>query len=159
MSGAVLIGSGGAYAEGWDFKSDGNWAEGEGLTQQDGSGGGSIVRACFHPGLKGVDYPGPRDIISKSPAFIKVGKGLKDGLQLQQAGAHMSSSDGAARRKGMFGPKPGSMQAGPSNRLKDINQGKKGNWGLKKGFTKVRSRPAGGTSGSSEEWRMKEGGY
>ena len=51
MSEAVLIGSGGAYAEGWDFKSDGNWAEGEGLTQQAGPGGGS----CFHHGLKGAD--------------------------------------------------------------------------------------------------------
>ena len=157
-SGAVLNGSGGAYAEGWGFKSDGNWAVGEGLTQQAGPGGGSNARACFHPGLKGADFPGPRDTISKSPAVIKVGSGLKDGLQLQQAGAHKSSSDWAARRNGMFGPKwPGSMQADSSNWLKDLNQGKRFG-GLKKGFTKVRSGPVGGTSGSSEEWRMKEGG-
>ena len=70
----------------------------------------------------------------------------------------MSSSDGAARRNEIFGPKPESMQAGPSNWLKNLNQDTEGNWGLKKGFTKVRSGPAGGTSGSSEEWRMKEGG-
>ena len=78
---------------------------------------------------------------------------------MEQAGAHKSSSGWAARRKGLIRPKwPGSMQAGPSNRLKDLNQGKRGYWGLKKGFTKARSGPVGGSIGSSEEWRMKEGG-
>ena len=159
VSGAVLNGSGGAYGEGWEYKSDGNWAVGEGLTQQAGPRGGSNVQASFHPGLKGSDSPGPRDTISKSPAVIKVGSGLQDGLQLQQAGAHKSSSGGAARRNGLIGPKwPGSMQAGPSNWLRDLKQGKRGYWGLKKGFKMARSGPVGGTSGSSEEWRMKEGG-
>ena len=79
--GAVLNGSGGAYAEGWEFKSDGNWAVGEGLPQQARPGGGSYVRACFHPGLKGADSPGPRDTISKSPTVKKVGSELKDGPQ------------------------------------------------------------------------------
>ena len=150
---AMLIGSGGAHEERWDFKSDRNWSEGEGLTQHAGPGGGS----CIHPGLKGVDYPGPRDIISKSPAFIKVGKGMQYGPQLQQAGAHTSPSVGAARRVEKFGSKPGSTQAGPSNWLENLNQSKKDNRGLKKGFTKARSGFAGGTSGFSEEWRMKEG--
>ena len=179
VSAAVLIGSGGAHEEMWDFKSDRNWSEGEGLIQHGGPGGGS----CFHPGLKGADYPGPREIISKSPSFIKAGKGMKYGLQLQQAAAHMCSSVGTkagngmkyglqlqqaaahmcssvgtARRFEKFGPKPGSMQAGPSNRLENLIQSKKDNWGLKKGFTKARCGSAGGTSGSSEEWRMKEGG-
>ena len=157
VSGAVL--NGGTCAEGWEFKSDGNWAKGERLTQQAGPGGGSNVRACFHPGLKRAVSPGPSDTISKSPTVKKVGSGLKDGLQLQQAGAHKSSSGWAARRKGLIGPKwPGSMQAGPSNWLKDLKQGKRGYWGLKKGFTKARSGPVGGSTGSSEEWRMKEGG-
>ena len=151
--------NGGTCAEGWEFKSDGNWAEGERLTQQARPGGGPNVRACFHSGLKRAVFPGPSNTISKSPAVKKVGSGLKDGLQLEQAGAHKSSSGWAARRKGLIGPKgPGSMQAGSSNWLKDLEQGKRGYWGLKKGFTKARSGPVGGSTGSSEEWRMKEGG-
>ena len=89
---------------------------------------------------------------------MKVGSGLKNGLQLEQTGAHKSYSSLAARRKGLFGPKwPGSMQAGPSNGLNDLRQGKREYWGLKKGVTKSRSGPAGGSTGSSEEGRMKEG--
>ena len=81
------------------------------------------------------------------------------GLQPAATAAHKSSSGGAARRNGLIGPKwPWSMQADPLNWLKDLKQGKRGYWGLKKGFTKARSCPVGGTSGSSEEWRMKEGG-
>ena len=159
VSGAVLNGRGGAYAEGWGNKSDGYCALGEGLTQQAGPGGGSNVRACFLPGLKGTDSFGPRDTMSRSPAVIKVGSGLKVGLQLQQVGAHKSSSGGAARMNGLIGPELlGSLQAGPSNWLRDLKQGKRGYWGLKKGFKVARSGPLGGTPGSREEWRMKERG-
>ena len=50
------------------------------------------------------------------------------------------------------------MQVGSSNWLKDLEQGKRGYWGLKKGFSKARSGPVGGSTGSSGVWRMKEGG-
>ena len=60
---------------------------------------------------------------------------------------------------GLFGPElPGSLQAGPSNWLRDLKQGKKGYWGLNKGFKGARSGALGGTSGSRDEWRKKEGG-
>ena len=157
VSGAGL--SGGTGAKGGEFKLDGNWAEGERLIQQAGPGGGPNGRAGFHTGLKRNVSPGTSDTINKSPAVNKGGSGLKDGLKLQQDGAHKSSSGWAARRKELIGSKwPGYIQAGPSNWLKDLGQGKRGYWGLKKGFSKARSGHVGGSTGSSEVWRMKEGG-
>ena len=159
VSGAVLNGRGGANAEGRGNKSDESCALGEGLTQQAGPGGGSNCRACLLLGLKGTNSSGLRDTISRSPAVIKAGGGLKVGLQLQQGGAHKSSSGGAARMIGLFGPElPGSLQAGPSNWIRDIKQGKRGYWGLNKGFKGARSSALGATSGSRDEWRKKEGG-
>ena len=120
---------------------------------------GPNVRDCFHPGLKRDVFPGPSSTISKNLDRKKLGSGLKNGLQLVQAEAHKSSSGLAARRKGLIGPKwPGSMQAGPSNGLNDLKPGKRDFWGLNKGYTKPRSGPVGGSTGSSVEGRMKEGG-
>ena len=60
---------------------------------------------------------------------------------------------------GLIGPElPGSLQAWPTNWLRDIKHDKRGYWGLKKGFEVARSGPLGGTLASKEEWRMKEGG-
>ena len=60
---------------------------------------------------------------------------------------------------GLFGPEvTGSLQTGSSNWIRDLKKGKRGYWGLNKAFNVAQSGPLGGTSGSREEWRMKEGG-
>ena len=88
----------------------------EGLSQQARPRGGSNVRACFFPGLKGNDSYGPRDTITRSPAVIKTGSGLEVGLQLQLDEARKSSNGGAAGMDGLLGPEvPGPLRAGPSN--------------------------------------------
>ena len=84
---------------------------------------------------------------------------MKEGLKLQQVGAHKISTGGAARLDGLIGPELPRMQAGPSNCLRVLKSGKRGYWGLKKGFKVARSGPLGGASGSKAKWRMEEGGY
>ena len=157
VSGAGL--NGGTGAKGGEFKLDGNRAEGERLIQQTGPGGGPYGRAGCHPGLKRDASPWTSNTINESPAINKGSSGRKDGLKLQQDGVHKRSSGWAARRKELIGSNwPGYIQAGPSNWLKDLGQGKRGYWGLKKGFSKARSGPVGDSTGSSEVRRMKEGG-
>ena len=140
--GAVQNGRGGADAEKWGNKSAGSWAKGEGHLQQVRSRGGSNVRACFLPGLKGNVSYGPRDTITRSPTVIKTGSGLEVRLQLQLDEARKSSNGGAAGKIGLLGLEvPGPLQAGPSNWIRDLKKGKRGNWGLIK---VAQSGPAGG---------------
>ena len=151
--GADQNGCGGAVAEGWGNKSTGSSAKGEEFSQQARSRGGSKVRACFLPRLKGNDFYGPRDTITRSPTVRKSGSGLEVGLQLQLDEARKSSHGGAAGMNGLLGlVAPGPLQAGPSNWTRDFKKGKMGNWGLIK---VAQSGPVGDTSGSREEWRMK----
>ena len=157
VAGAGLIG--GTGAKGREFKLDGNWAEGERLIQQAGPEGGPYGRAGLYPGLKRAASPEISNTINKSPAIKKGGSGRKEGLKVQQEGVHKRSSGWAARKKELIGSNwPGYIQVGPSKWLKDSGQGKKGFWGLKKGLSKARSGPVGVSTGSSEAWKMKEGG-
>ena len=102
-SGAVQHGRGGAGAEKWEKKSAGPCANGEGLAHQFRPNGGPNVRASFLGGLKGNEFHGPTDKVTRSPAVIKDGSGLEVGLQLQLDEARKSSNVGAAGKKGMFG--------------------------------------------------------
>ena len=154
--GAGQNGRGGADEEKWGNKAAGSCDKGEGLSQQIRPRGGSYVRACFLPGLKRNESYGPRDTITRSPEVITTGSGLGVGLQLQLDEARKSSSGGDARKSGLLGLEdPGPLQTGPTNWTRDLKKGKRDTWGL----TKVaQSGPAGGASGSREDWRTKMGG-
>ena len=116
VPGADQNGSGGAGAEGCGNKSAGPSAKGEEFLQQARPRGGAKGRACFLPGLKGNVSFGPRDIATRSPAGIKSGGGLGDGLQLQLDITRKSSYGGVAGMEEWLGPvAPGPLQAGPSN--------------------------------------------
>ena len=155
-SGVVQHGRGGAGAEKWENKSSGPCANGEGLAHQFRPRGRPNVRACFLGGLKGNEFHGPRDKVNRSPAVIKAGSGLEVGLQLQLDEARKRSNVGAAGKKGTCGVQaPGPLQTGSVNWSWDFKRGNSGDWGLIKA---AQAGPAGGSSGSREEWRMKVGG-
>ena len=157
-SGAFMNGRGGAYSEGCWNKQDGLRVLGVGPIQQVEPGVGSKERARFLPRLKESVFPGPRARISRSPDVLKAGSGLKEGLKWQQVGAHKISTDGAASLVGLIGPELPRLQAGPSNRIRELKAGKRGLWGLNKVFNAARSGTSGDDTGSKEGWRMEEGG-
>ena len=93
----------------------------------------------------------------KRPVAIKVGSGPKEGTKWQQFGARNIPTDGAASRGGLCGPEVYEVQAGPSNRLRDLKVAKREVWGPKKALKGARSGPSGEVSGSEEKRRMKGG--
>ena len=86
---------------------------------------------------------------------FKSGSGPKEGTNWQQCGARKTPTDGAARRGGLCGPEVVEVQAGPSNKLRDLKDAKREVGGSKKEFKGI--RPSGEVSGSEEKRRMKGG--
>ena len=160
VSGVLMKLRGGAYAEGWGNKKAGYCRLGDGPIQQAGPSVGPNVRACTLPGLNGIEIPGLRPDISRSPNAQKDGSGLKKSLKLQQAGAHKVSTVGAISLDGLIGldlPRP--KQAGPSNCPRALKFGDRGNRGLKKGFKVARVGPKGVSSCPKEKRRLEGGGF
>ena len=136
---ALMDGRGGVH-------SDARWNR-EGLRVM---GEEPIQQAVFGDGPKAWARCGKR------PVAFKAGSGPKEGRMGQQCGARKTSTDGAASRVGLCGPEESEVQAGPSNKLRDLKVAKREVWGPKKALKGA--RPSGEVSGSEEKRRMKGGG-
>ena len=158
VSDASMDGRGGAHSEARWNKQEGLRVLGVEPIQQAASGAGSKAWARFLPGLNVAKLTGPRAKIGKRSVVLEAGSGPKEGSKWQQFGARNISTDGADSWDGLCGPEMSGVQAGPSNRLRELKAGKRGVWGLKKVFKGARSGPSGDVTGSEEKRRLKGGG-